>query len=72
VADADAGNEGLTGSTASGYSALTTPGAPRSIVMQPDDPSITPVSTAASAKTLSIFVVLVILMGHAFLLFESP
>ncbi len=33
--------------------------------MQPDDPSITPVSTAAAATAFSIF--LVVLMDHAFL-----
>ena len=33
--------------------------------MQPDDPSITPVSTAAAAIAFSIFLVL---MDHAFLL----
>lgn len=55
-----------------GYCAATRPGAPRSIVMQPDDPSITPVSTAASAIALSIFLVLFVLIGRAFLLDESP
>ena len=38
--------------------------------MQPDDPSITPVSTAAAAIAFSIF--LVPLMDHAFLLMELP
>jgi hypothetical protein len=40
--------------------------------MQPDDPSITPVSTAASATAFSIFLVLFVLIGRAFLLDESP
>jgi hypothetical protein len=35
--------------------------------MQPDDPSITPVSTAASATVFSIFLVLFVLIGRAFL-----
>jgi hypothetical protein len=38
--------------------------------MQSDDPSITPVSTAASATAFSIFLVLFALIGHAFLLVE--
>ena len=36
--------------------------------MQPDDPNITPVSTAAAATAFRIFLVLVVLMGHTFLL----
>jgi hypothetical protein len=36
--------------------------------MQPDDPSITPVSTAAAATAFSIFLVL---MDHAFLLVRT-
>lgn len=45
---------------------------PRSIVMQPDEPSITAVSTAASAATFSIFLVLFVLIGHTFLLVDAP
>jgi hypothetical protein len=36
--------------------------------MQPDDPSITPVSTAATAAAFSIFLVLLVLIASAFLL----
>lgn len=40
--------------------------------MQPDDPRITPVSIAATATAFSIFLVLFVLIGRAFLLDESP
>ncbi|WP_255405009.1 hypothetical protein [Mycobacterium sp. E2479] len=39
-----------------------------SIVMQPDDPIATPVSTAAAAIAFSIFLVLFVLIGHTFLM----
>ena len=45
---------------------------PRPIVMQPDDPSITAVSTAASATAFTIFLVAFVLIGHAFLLVDDP
>jgi hypothetical protein len=40
--------------------------------MQPDDPSITAVSTAASAAAFTIFLVAFVLMGHTFLLVDKP
>jgi hypothetical protein len=39
-----------------------------SIVIQPDDPRVTPASTAAAATAFSIFLVLFVLIGHTFLL----
>lgn len=39
--------------------------------MQPDDPSITPPSTAASATAFRIFLVLFVI-GHAFLRIQLP
>ena len=58
-----------------GYCVLTGIGAaapPRPIVMQPDDPSITAVSTAASAAAFTIFLMAFVLMGHTFLLVDKP
>ncbi len=39
-----------------------------SIVMQPDDPSVTPASTAAAATAFRIFLALFVLIGHTLLL----
>ena len=40
--------------------------------MQPDDPSITPVSIAASATTFNTLLLLFALIGHTFLLVRWP
>ena len=39
-----------------------------SIVMQPDDPSVTPASIAATATAFSIFFALLVLIDHTLLL----
>ncbi|OBK96977.1 hypothetical protein A5652_07365 [Mycobacterium sp. 1165178.9] len=58
--------EGSDHPDAADYSTLI---APRSIVMAPDDPSITPpVSTAAAATAFRIFLALFVLIGHTLLL----
>ena len=43
------------------YFCIAAEGAPRSIIMQPDDPSITPVSTATAAAAFSIFFLLALI-----------